>query len=305
LDETPFYLPLKFYLLSCIIITMKIGFIVNLKKENALDASKEALLCFKNYWLDISIEKRLTGAGEFFRSFEAYELQELIDLNDIIAVAGGDGTILNVAKACALKNKPVLGINIGNVGFLTESEVHELDKTALALKNSDFTIEYRSMLNLKSGNADAMALNEVVLLKQATARIINFDVYAQNSLIDRYNADGFIVSTPTGSTAYSLSAGGPILSPDIKGIVLTPVCSHSLRSRPIVIGENEVINIKVNTESPNAVLIADGVPVNDFDLRHITISKHKLMAGFVKTKPSEFYNKLFTKLIKWSVNKEE
>ncbi|HEY8443421.1 MAG TPA: NAD(+)/NADH kinase [Clostridia bacterium] len=284
---------------------MKIGFIVNLKKQNALSASKEALSSFKNHGLDVSIEKKLYNADEQFKSFDAFDLPELIENNDIIAVAGGDGTILNVVKACALKNKPVLGINIGNVGFLTESEVHELDKTAEALKNSNFTIEYRSMLNLKSGGADAMALNEIVLLKQATARIINFDVYAQNCLIDRYNADGFIVSTPTGSTAYSLSAGGPILSPDIKGIVLTPVCSHSLRSRPIVIGENEIIQIKVNTKSADAVLISDGVPVKVFDLREIIISKHKLMAGFVKTKPSEFYNKLFTKLNKWSFNKEE
>ncbi|HEY8423431.1 MAG TPA: NAD(+)/NADH kinase [Clostridia bacterium] len=284
---------------------MKIGYVANLKKDNAIEASQKALLCFQEYGLETVIEKKLYNSDKWFKQFEAFELRDLIDSSDIIAVAGGDGTILNVVKFCAVKNKPVLGINIGNVGFLTESEVHELDKTAAALKNGDYNIEYRFMLTLKSGKADVMALNEIVLLKQATARIINFDVYAQDSLIDRYNADGFIVSTPTGSTAYSLSAGGPILSPDIKGIVLTPICSHSLRNRPIVVGENEIINIKVNTVSADAVLIADGVPVENYDLKDIKISKHKLMAGFVKTKPSDFYHKLFTKLNKWSSNKEE
>ncbi|HHW89841.1 MAG TPA: NAD(+)/NADH kinase [Clostridiales bacterium] len=284
---------------------MKIGFLANLNKENAIEASKKALICFKDHGLKVSIEKNLFQADDWFQRFDAYDLQTLIDINDIMAVAGGDGTILSVVKSCAIKDKPVLGINIGNVGFLTESEIHELDETAQALKNSDFTIEYRSMLNLKSGKANAVALNEIVLLKHATARIINFDVYAQNSLIDRYNADGYIVSTPTGSTAYSLSAGGPILSPVIKGLVLTPVCSHSLRSRSIVIGENEIINIKVNTASPDAVLIADGVPVSDFDLKHIQIAKHEKMAGFVKTKPSDFYGKLLSKLNKWSANKED
>src|SRR5690606_1919673 len=189
---------------------MKIGYLANLNKKNAIEASKKALLCFKDYGLEVSIEKKLFQADDWFQRFESYDLQTLIDINDILAVAGGDGTILSIVKPCAVKDKPVLGINIGNVGFLTESEIHEIDKTAKALKSNEFTIEYRSMLNLKSGKADVLALNEIVLLKQATARIINFDVYAQNSLIDRYNADGYIVSTPTGSTAYSLSAGGPI-----------------------------------------------------------------------------------------------
>ena len=283
---------------------MKIGLIANLKKDNALNVSKLTIKSFTNHGIAVSIEKSLYEADNSFVGLERYDLDDLIEKNDTIAVAGGDGTILRAVKSCAVKSKPVLGINIGKIGFLTEAEVNELDYTSMALKNNDYTIEYRSMLSLLSGRADIMALNEIVLLKEATARIINFDVFSQGSLIDRYNADGFIVSTPTGSTAYSLSAGGPVLSPAIKGLVLTPVCSHSLRNRSIVIGENETIEIKVNTLSPKAVLIADGIPVSKFDLTKIIISKHKIMAGFIKIKPSDFYKKLLTKLNNWSINKE-
>lgn len=283
---------------------MKIGLIANLKKGNALNASKLAIKSFTDHGISVSIEKTLYEADDSFRDIEKYDLIDLIEKNDIIAVAGGDGTILRAVKSCAIKNKPVLGINIGKIGFLTEAEINELDITAEALTNNKYTIEYRSMLSLVSGQADIMALNEIVLLKEATARIINFDVYSEGSLIDRYNADGFIVSTPTGSTAYSLSAGGPVLSPAIKGLVLTPVCSHSLRNRSIVIGENETIEIEVNSQLPKAVLIADGIPVSKFDLTKIIITKHKIMAGFIKIKPSDFYNKLLTKLNNWSTNKE-
>lgn len=284
---------------------MRIGLTANLKKENALNVSKLAIKSLINQGITVSIEKSLYDAdNNGFEGIEKFGFDELIDKNDIIAIAGGDGTILRAVKSCVIKNKPVLGINIGKIGFLTETEINELDYTAKALKNNEFTIEYRSMLNVVSGQAESIALNEIVLLKEATARIINFDVYSNGSLIDRYNADGFIVSTPTGSTAYSLSAGGPILSPAIKGLVLTPVCSHSLRNRSIVIGEDEVIEIKVNTPSPKAIIIADGIPVSKFDLKKIIISKHKIMAGFIKVKPSDFYKKLLTKLNNWSTNKE-
>ncbi len=283
---------------------MRIGFVANLKKDNAINASKLALESFIRHGISASIEDTLFFADKMFKNYENYNLDELIEKNDIIAVAGGDGTILRAVKSCALKNKPVLGINIGKVGFLTEAEIDELDYTSKALKNNQYTIEYRSMLGLLSGQSNVIALNEIVLLKEATARIINFDVYSNGNLIDSYNADGFIVSTPTGSTAYSLSAGGPILSPAIKGLVLTPICSHSLRTRSIVIGEDETIEIKVNTVNPKAVLIADGVPVSKFDLSKIIIAKHKIRAGFIKIKPSDFYKKLHTKLNNWSTNKE-
>lgn len=284
---------------------MRVGFVINLYKDKTLSAAKKILGCFLSYGLDVSIDNFIPTLSSEFPNIKVLSFQDLISNNDIIAVAGGDGTVLRIAKECAKQSKPVLGINIGKLGFLTEAELNDIDIAANALKLGKYTIEHRTMLQLFSGSAVETALNEIVLLKEASARIINFDVYASGQLIDSYNADGFIVSTPTGSTAYSLSAGGPLLSPDIKGMVLTPVCSHSLRSRPIVIGENEIVTIKINTPSAKAQIIADGIPViKGIDLMNLKISKCEISAGFVRIKPSDFYKKLLSKLNIWSTGKE-
>jgi NAD+ kinase len=273
---------------------MKVGIYTNLKKTQALEVTKNLIACFNLHSVDYYLYKSFEGKieGKYF-SFENFDF-------DIMFALGGDGTILKLAKHCANKNIPIFGINIGTVGFLTEIEPEQINELVPKVLSGEFSKEHRSMITYNDGENEYTALNDIVLNREYNSKLMLLDLYINGEIVDRYYCDGFIVSTPTGSTAYSLSAGGAILSPHAQALALTPINSHSLHSRPIVVDDNEKITLKVLKKEPFN-LIADGDVVMDKYVGEVTIEKSKKSATFIRLDHHNSYNKLLKKLNKWSV----
>ncbi|MBF0337578.1 MAG: NAD(+)/NADH kinase [Nitrospirae bacterium] len=192
-----------------------------------------------------------------------YERCALPDLVDMIIVLGGDGTMLSVARLIAQRDIPIFGINLGGLGFITEvSKGEALDALEKVIAD-DYVIEDRIMLHTRiirqgQSHEEFTVLNDVVINKGALARIFDIEIFIERKYVTTFKADGLIISTPTGSTAYSLSAGGPILYPTLHCIVITPICSHTLTNRPIVIGDGMLIEARVNPGSKDISLTLDG-----------------------------------------------
>ena len=196
-------------------------------------------------------------------NIDGFSRSQIPSLSDMIIVLGGDGTLISTCRLVADKGVPVLGVNIGGLGFLTEIPVEKLYEMLEMVLTGECPIEERLMLKaqvLRHGAliAEYNVLNEVVVNKAALARIIDLETYINQSYVTTFKADGLIISTPTGSTAYSLSAGGPVLYPTLDNIVLTPICPHTLTNRPIVLAGNSVIEVILRSPTERVYLTLDG-----------------------------------------------
>lgn len=221
---------------------------------------------------------------------------------------GGDGTLLNTAREVASAGIPICGINLGRLGFLTEVELPDLSKSLDKLISREYQIEERLMLDamiIRQGRTIhiSSALNDVVISKSGVSRMIKMNLYIDNELTANYRADGLIVATATGSTGYSLSAGGPIINPILKAIVLTPICSHTLHVRPLVISEEEVVKIEMIANQEDVVLTIDGQTVyslipNDT----VLVKRSSFRAQFIRLNGRSYYETLRTKL--WRSEKD-
>jgi NAD+ kinase len=207
------------------------------------------------------------------------------DLLDAAIVVGGDGTMLNVARLLADYGVPAIGINLGRLGFLTDIPLSDLDKSLSALLDGNYSIEHRTMLQchvFDGGNEifNGIALNDIVVSKGNTGRLIEYETWVNNQLASHPRSDGIIISTPTGSTAYALSAGGPIIYPDLPVITMSPICPHTLSNRPIVLHESAKIKITaIRTQEAPANLMLDGVlksPIKGSEDVYITSTSKKL-----------------------------
>lgn len=212
-----------------------------------------------------------------------------------IVALGGDGTMLRAAREASARHLPLLGVNLGRMGFLSSAEQEHLEQAVDALQAGDYTIEPRMMLDGEASLAGellvrCLALNEIVIEKAAPSRVIDVDLAVGGEVVARYTADGFIVSTPTGSTAYSLSAGGPILEPDLDAMVLTPVCAHSLRWRAIVVGPHRPV--VVTLVEGGGALVADGQPVGLLpDGAEVSIQPHPEPLRLIRLKDEGFFSR--------------
>jgi NAD+ kinase len=222
---------------------------------------------------------------------------------NFVVVLGGDGTLLAAARAVAKAAIPVLGVNLGSLGFLTEVPLEELYATLEGVEQSCCNIEARTMVHcnvIRNGTSIAKydAVNDIVVGKGTIARLNHCDVYVNNIFVSSYQADSLIVSTPTGSTAYSLAAGGPILMPSVDALIITPVSEHSLTHRPLVVPGTVEIEIVVKTGIDEAYLSVDGqigMPMADGDRVHCRKSKQQVQLLRIK---GTFFDVLRTKL-KW------
>jgi len=184
---------------------------------------------------------------------------------DIVFVLGGDGTLLGVARRLSAFRIPILGINIGHLGFLSEAEPDDMQSAVARVLRGEFYLEHRLMLQttVVRDGCDLetfVALNDVCVARGSFGRMVTLDVSIEGDYLDTYSGDGLIVSTPTGSTAYSLSCGGPIVSPHIRVILITPICAHTLVSRPCVIADDQEVSIGVSARHRDIVLTVDGQP---------------------------------------------
>jgi NAD+ kinase len=224
------------------------------------------------------------------------------NLNFVI-VLGGDGTLLSAARAAAKAGIPIVGVNLGALGFLTEVPLEEFYPTLESIDRGSCGIDVRSMVHCEVGRGGSIiasfdALNDVVVGKGTIARLNHCDVFIDKIFVSRYQADSLIVSTPTGSTAYSLAAGGPILMPNVESFVITPVSAHSLTHRPLVVRDTSHIEIVVMTGDEEAYLSIDGqagMPMLDGDRVYCRKSENQVKLLHTK---GTFFDVLRTKL-KW------
>ena len=229
------------------------------------------------------------------------------DLGDVAPglalVLGGDGTLLSAARAVSNSGTLILGVNLGTLGFLTEVPLSDLYRALEAIEQGHYIVDSRSMLSCSlvrdhTTLATHIALNDLVVSKSAISRLNHFELYVDTEFVSSYKADGLIIATPTGSTAYSLGAGGPILKPDVQAFVITPVSPHGLTHRPVVVRDTVQIEIRVKTGQEQAYLSLDGqvgMPIQDGDLVRCVKAEHPAkLLRFQKT----FFEVLSTKL-KW------
>lgn len=255
---------------------------------------------------DNNINVKLTK--RFAKSLNMPELssskEEISRDSDMIIVLGGDGSMLEAARSFSSDSVPIAGINIGHLGFLTLDEPKNAIKTLNKLKDGKYDIEKRMMLQAivrRNGKPvfRAIALNDIVVQKSNMLRVIDLDVSVSKKKIRSYYGDGLIFSTPTGSTAYNISVGGPIIPPWINVITISPLNCHSLNARPVVIGDQETITAKLKCIYSKADLVMDGqegFPLRDDDV--IEISKAKEVANIVVLKHRRFFRTL-SKKMRW------
>jgi len=224
--------------------------------------------------------------------------QELAESSDALVVVGGDGTILRAARAGAVRGVPVMGVNVGGFGFLAEVGLQELPEALERLVAGRHAVEERMMLAAEVGRAGEvaerfLALNDMVVTKSGYARLMPIRVCVNGEHLATYLADGLIVSTPTGSTAYNLSAGGPILSPGVRAMVITPICPHTLTARPVVVDADDVATVEVASKVEGVLLTVDGqvgCPLRGGDV--VQVRRAEERARLVRLKAPSFYELL-------------
>jgi len=227
---------------------------------------------------------------------------------DLVVVLGGDGTLLSAARITAAVDVPLLGVNLGSLGFLTEVPLQSLYSMLEAIAQGRAAVEHRALMQVQLLRGDPvrgetvrgsyLVFNDAVVNKTALARLNTYDLYVDKAFVSSYRADGMIVATPTGSTAYSLSAGGPVLMPTVNAFVITPVAPHSLTHRPLVVPDSVEIEILLRSEEEVAYLSLDGQPgldLRDGDRVRFRRSEHQVSLFRTGT---DFFHLLRTKL-KW------
>lgn len=255
-----------------------IGLIINSYKEQIVQIGRQVITLLREQ----NVNVLAMGEEAEALALNAVSAETFCNEAQMVLVIGGDGTMLRAARTVYSKEIPILGINQGYLGFLTEVEVEHLDKAIAQLLSGNYQVERRMMLNAavyRDGVciADVNALNDMVVTKGALSRIIRTELYLDEELVERHYGDGLIFSTPTGSTGYSLSAGGPIVYPSIDVCIMAPICSHSLISRPVIFSPEHTLTVRMESVSTPAMLTVDGqngVELQQGDLIHIRKAEH-------------------------------
>ncbi len=272
----------------------------NFTREKALDVTKNTIAELEklniDYYFDINAKR-----GFAFEVEEEHFIDKIYEFVDVIIAIGGDGSFIHTAKETAVHKKPVLCINAGNLAFLAGLEGNELSLLE-KLISGDFTTDKRMMLevSLKENGSQKLlgyCLNDVAIARGSEIKLVDLDVFCNNRKINNYRADGVVVSTPTGSTAYSWSAGGPVIDPDLQCIMLTPICTHSPLNRSLVFNEDSVIRVKHVNNTQKVCVSTDGELTIDLNSdSEVIISKSDYYAEFIRIKTDEFFDILNSKL---------
>lgn len=276
------------------------GIIVNMDKSGSLELTKEMVEWFESNGNNVLLMEQT--AISINRQDIGYAKIDLYKKSDILFVIGGDGTLLRVAREVAAIGIPILGINMGHLGFIAEVEVKDIFSSLRKVLNNDYKIEERMMIEASIYRQSSIvkrfyALNDICFTKGALSRIIKLDTYVNDEYVNTYNADGLLISTPTGSTAYSLSAGGPIVCPNVNVMIITPICSHSLSSRAIIVSKNDVICVDAFDNDDSVYLTADGQEgYRLWQGDKVYIKRSSFTAKFIKVSNLSFYDVLRTKL---------
>ncbi|MBE7013907.1 MAG: NAD(+)/NADH kinase [Ruminococcaceae bacterium] len=249
----------------------------------------------KKYEDCINLPLEFVGEDDFFKN------------SDVIISLGGDGTLITAARNCAVYDKPVMGINLGHLGFLSEMEKDELSGLNKLLSN-EYTIDERMMLNCTITDINGKVhnfncLNDVIISRGSYPRMIDINLKIGKETVENYTADGLIISTSTGSTAYSLAAGGPVVEPDVEVIIATPICPHSLKNRSILFSKDRELEITVNEKYNKKVFVSPDGQESIEIKGSIIIKKSQYITKLIRINNKSFYSILNNKLSERGVNR--
>ncbi len=272
----------------------RVAIAINLEKDKNMEMALKVKEKLNKYFDDIEII--------MLNSYDIinYKFRDLLDL---IIVLGGDGTILSVARGINGKlDVPILGINIGTLGFLSSVEFSDIDTAFKKLKDGNYTSEKRMLLtcdfSLEEVVNESLALNDIVIARGSLSRMIRFDIYIDGKRYYNYKGDGLIIATPTGSTAYSFSAGGPFVYPTVDAITLTPICAHTTGVQPIVLNSNSNIEVRIKSNNDEINIIFDGqstiTHINEVVVR---VKKAKEYANVILFDDYDYFKVLRAKII--------
>lgn len=266
------------------------------RKENYAELAARVAQAMRSAGIAVAAEPWLYQAMGESGLFTPLELGD----TEAVVSVGGDGTLLRANALAMPYQLPVFGVNVGRVGFLTEVELDQLEDACHKLAQDSFTIENRMILETTVNGQRLLALNDVVISRGGYSRLISLNAYVDGELVGRYIADGLIVSTSTGSTGYSLSAGGPIVCPNLECMLITPVCAHSLQHRPVVTSADQTVTIHLDGELQAGVSV-DGkgpFPLNGGE--SFSVVRSSQSARFIRLEPGNFFHKIRIKLSEWS-----
>jgi NAD+ kinase len=278
----------------------KIGIICKTGVPEPAEILKELLPWLRQKGCETYVDKETAS----ILNMEGTPRSQIPLLAEVIVVLGGDGTMLSVARLVGDKGVPILGVNIGGLGFLTAVQKGELREVIAKVLAEECSVEERIMLTAcvfrhSECIAEYIVMNDVVVNKGALARIIDLETYIDHNYVATFKADGLIVSTPTGSTGYALSAGGPILYPTLNSVILAPICPHTLTNRPIVLPDNVLVEIVLRSQNEDVFLTLDGQV--GFSLRQndtVEVKKSQFKAKLYIPCERDYFQILRTKL-KW------
>lgn len=279
---------------------LKVGIIPNFTRKKALDVTKNTIAELDKLNIDYYFD--VNSIDDFPINVDTkHFVDNIFEFVDVIIAIGGDGSFIHTAKQTAVHKKPVLCINAGNLAFLAGLEGNEL---ALIEKliSGDYSTDRRMMLKvvLKDNKNEKLlgyCLNDVAIARGNEIKLVDLDVFCNKRKINSYRADGVVISTPTGSTAYSWSAGGPVIDPDLQCIMLTPICTHSPLNRSLVFNEDSIIIVKPTNNNQKVCISADGEQTIELSPdSEIIISKSEYYAEFIRIKSDEFFDILNSKL---------
>ncbi len=288
---------------------MLIGIIANITKENVFDVVSSFLAKLKKNKIDYLLTKSLFEDKnklkiELYEDFVTDD-KEIYERSDVIISIGGDGTMLATAFNAQFNNKPVLGVNLGKLGFLVEADINQMDKVIADLKNGNYKIEERMVITgIVEGykSEKFFAINDIVIDKGGWPKMIELTVWVDGEYVTTLSADGLIVATPTGSTGYSISVGGPIVSPKTDVITLSPISPHSLTVRPLVLPGNQEIVIKADSPYKELQVNCDGQRSFTFPPpMEIKIKKSERPLKLIHTSLTTYFETLRNKLM-WGID---
>ena len=278
----------------------RVGMVWRSSKRESLKVAGELIDLLGEYGISVAASNALAGA----LGLPSLAAEDALGACDLIMVLGGDGAILSALDWALPNDIPVLGINFGRLGFLTEIDPSSLKQDIESLLEGKYTLDTRTTMTISGlDQRDFFALNEIVVTRATPAvRVLSLEIEVNGTLVDRISGDGLIVASATGSTAYSLSAGGPIVMPGLDCFVITPICAHTMTARPVVVSSNDAVTVRVLDDRGGAHAVLDGrkdVALSG-DAPQITILRSEMQARFVRLHDRNYFSLLRGKLSEWT-----
>ena len=278
-----------------------VGILPNLEKDENLVVTKRLVAYLKNRGCEPLLSKEIAKLSDFLEC--ACDKETLYKKADFVITLGGDGTLLGAGRRAAPYQTPILGINLGNLGFLTAEEKGHAECAIDSVLKGQFKVEHRMMLEASvfaepKRLTGIRALNDVCITRGFSSKILECNVFVNDEFVDSLRADGVIVCTPTGSTAYNLSAGGPVMKADARIIAITPICPHTLTSRSIILSAEDTVTVEVlNRADEDFIVSADGQTALTLKRQNLVqVKKSPFETKIIKTNPFSFYEVLRKKL---------